>query len=340
MTYRRRVQVTGGGTFLVTLPKDWADTAGITQGSVVELVPNRSGALLLLPPAARGRNTCEIPLEGRDAVALQRDVIARYVAGYDVIRVTGHRVRLEGRRVVREIAQGLIGLEILEESQTAVALHSVVSMKDFPVGQTLHRVFEIALGMFDDALTSWCTQDDELAHDVAERDSDVDRLVLLVARQLGLLLRDLLVEEEIGLSRLHCHYHLEVADQLERVADHAVKVSRAALAIVESPVADVAREVAAAAGESRSVLSSAVRAFEARDVELANVALASKTEHLKIAQWAPTAIRKQPKNAFPISIVSDSVVRTREHGFNIAETAIDAAVALRGDGDGEDRSPD
>jgi len=329
VAYQRKVQVTGGGTFLVTLPKDWADALGVTQGSTVTLMPNDSGALLLVPDGARERNRCELAMDGRDYVGLQRDVIARYIAGYDVIRVVGARIRPEQRRMVREIAQSLVGLEILEESQTAVVLHSVVSMRDFPVGQTIHRIFEITIGMLDDAVAACRTRDDELARDVVERDGDVDRLVLLVARQFGLLLRDLLVEEEVQLSRFHFHYHQAVADQLERVADHAVKVSRATLALSEDLAADVLARIVEAAKDSRRILTGAVQAFEERDTAMANRVLQEKEQRAKLLEWAQAATRAQPGNAPSISIVMDSLLRTREYGFNIAETAVDAAVALR-----------
>lgn len=328
MNYRRRVQVTGGGTFLVTLPKEWADRMGVSQGSEVVLIPNESGALLLVPKAVRDRNRCTLTMSGQDRAHLQRDIIARYVAGYDVIEVVGERIGPEGRREVREIAQSLVGLEVLGETQGAVVLHSVVNMRDFPVDQTIRRIFAITLAMWDDAVAACTARDEELARDVAERDGDVDRLVLLVARQFGLLLRDLLVEEELRLSRFQFHHYQAVADQLERVADHAVKVSRATLGLAAALIPAVGNRVREAAAASRDILTGAVQAFENRDVPLANRVLAEKERRDALAGWAQAAIRDQPENAHQISIVMDSLLRSREYGFNIAEIAVDAAAAL------------
>jgi len=325
---KRKVQVTGGGTFLVTLPKSWADAVGVGRGSEVTLIPNDSGTLLLVPTGAREGNRCRLTMDDRGAVELQRDIIARYIAGYDVIEVGGGRMRHEQRRTVRQIAQSLVGLEILEESQTAVVLHAVASMSDFPIGQTIHRIFEITLGMLDDAISACRTWDEELARDVAERDGDVDRLVLLVARQFGLLLRDLLVEEDVQLSRFEFHHHQAVADQLERVADHAVKVSRATLALGAALSDDVGRQITEAHAESRVILSEAVHAFEVRDPKRANHVLEHKEQREQLLEWTQGAIREQPDNALSISIIMDSLLRTREYGFNIAETAVDASVPL------------
>lgn len=326
--YQRRVQITGGGTYLVTLPKEWADEVGVTQGSSMTLIPNDSGALLLIPQPVRERNRCSIPMDERDSVHLQRDIIARYIAGYDVIEVVGKRIRPEQRRIVREIAQALVGVEILEETQSTVVLHSVVNIRDFPAQQSIHRIFDITLAMLGDAVAAFIGQDEELAQDVVERDGDVDRLELLVARQLGLLLRDLLLEEEVGLSRFEFLYHHKVADQLERVADHAVKISRATFSLASPVKETLVGQIQDRARAAEAILSEAVAAFVGRDSQRANRVLAEKAQTERLLAAARAFANEQPENAHPISITFDSLLRTREYGFNIAEIAIDAAVPL------------
>ncbi|RLE28005.1 hypothetical protein DRJ54_07160 [Candidatus Acetothermia bacterium] len=326
--YKRKVQVTGGGTFFVTLPKGWAERAGIRHGGVVSLVPSQGGPLLVLPEGMRQQNRCLLSLDGRSKVELQRDIIAHYIAGFDVIQVSGARVRPQERRMVREIAQSLIGMEILEETQSTVVLHSVVNVQDFPAHQTIHRIFDITRAMLEDAISAFLARDDELAKDVMERDGDVDRLVLLVARQFSLLLRDLVTEEEVGLSRFEFLHHHTVADQLERVADHAVKISQAALE-VRTPLAPaVGERVQGLFRESQGVLAGAVRAFEERDPKLANQVLARKEDRERLLELAQISAADQPENAYAISIVMDSLLRGREYGFNIAEIALDASAAV------------
>jgi len=325
--YKRKVQVTGGGTYFVTLPKGWAEGTGVGHGVTVTLIPNEVGTLLLVPEGIRARNRCAIPMDDRDRVHLERDVIARYIAGYDVIEVVGKRIRPEQRRQVRQIAQSLVGVEILEETQEKVVLHSVVNVRDFPAQQSIHRIFDITLAMYNDALAAFLARDEELAQDVIERDGDVDRLVLLVARQFSLLLRDLLVEEEVGLSRFQfLHYHT-VADQLERVADHGAKISQATLGLKAPLLESITERIQELAAHSREVLVQAVKAFEGRDTTLANQVLSEKEPRGRLLELAQISAADQPENAHSISIVMDSLLRIREYGFNIAEVALDAAVS-------------
>lgn len=323
--HRRKVQKTGGSTYFVTLPKQWAENIGIRPGSIVTLMPNDSGTLLLVPDSLSRVNRCTIELQDWDSDRFQREIISRYIVGYDIIEIRRDRIRPEQRRLMREIAQGLVGLEILDETQEAVVLQAMVNVRDFPVQRTLSRIFDITNAMLADAVTAFCGHDQELARDVLERDGDIDRLVLLVARQFNLLLRDLLLEEDVGLSRLEFQHYHTVADQLERVADHAGKISDATLALGGKVLDDVASDIDQRARDAVSVLGRAVRAFENRDMDLANEVLGEKESAEQLFQITRrTATEKQPDAAPSISIVIDSLLRIREYAFNIAEIALDA----------------
>lgn len=330
---KRRVQVTGGGTFFVTLPKRWAERWGLSSGEELGLVENGSGALLLIPKGLGEGNRCELSLGGREeGELLQRDIISLYIAGYDVIVLRGERIRPETRRAVREIAQTLVGLEILEETHRTILLQCFLNVRDFPVERTLRRISAITMEMLADAVTAFTKRDEELAKDVVERDDDVDRLELVVARQLSLLLRDLLLEEEVGVPKLHFFYHHAVAKQLERIADHAVKISRATLALTASPREPIVERVRELAETTRDVVVGAVGAFMDRDSREANRVLAQRASGERLFELSRiSAMADQPEDAHPISIVMDSLLRVREYGYNIAETALNVSVPLTPD---------
>jgi len=323
--HKRKVQKTGGSTYFVTLPKDWAESVGIKPGVEVTLMPNAAGTLLLVPESLAQVNRCTIELEDWDFDRFQREVISRYIVGYDIIEIRRDRIRPEQRRMMREIAQGLVGLEIFDETQEAVMLQAMVNVRDFPVERTLSRIFDITHAMLHDAVSAFCTHDEELARDVLERDGDIDRLVLLVARQFSLLLRDLLLEEDVGLSRLDFSHYRSVSKQLERVADHAGKISQATLALSNAVQKTAAKDIEQRARDSMSVLGRAVQAFESRNLELANDVLKEKGRAEELFQATRRAAsEKQPEAAPSISIVIDSLLRIREYAFNIAESALDA----------------
>jgi len=327
--YRRKVQKTGGSTYFVTLPKEWATEVGVLPGTIVTLMPSGSGALLLVPESLSARNRCTVELKDWDFDRFQREIISRYIVGYDVIEIRRERIRPEQRRMLREIAHGLVGLEIFDETQEAIILQAVVNVRDFPVHKTLDRIFDITRAMLSDAVSSFCQHNLDLAQDVLERDGDIDRLVLLVARQFSLLLRDQLLEGDVKLSRLQFLQYHAVANQLERVADHAGKISTATLALGSAVIAkDVAGEIEKRAEDSTQVLESAVRAFRTADLDLANLALEEKKREDQLFEITrKTGAEKQPEAGPSISIVIDSLLRIREYAFNIAENALDAPTS-------------
>jgi phosphate transport system protein len=327
---KRRVQVTGGGTFFVTLPKRWAERWELSSGAELGLVEDGSGALLLVPQSLGELNRCELDLRGREErELLQRDIISLYIAGYDTIVLRGERIRPEMRRAVREISQILVGLEILEETHKTILLQCFLNVRDFPVERTLRRIDAITLEMLTDAISAFTRRDEELAKDVVERDDDVDRLELVVARQLSLLLRDLLLEEEVGLPKLHFFYYHAVAKQLERIADHAVKISQGTLALTAPPREPIVQRVQELSETTQHVVVEAVEAFLARNSAGANQVLAQRTSGERLFELARiSAMADQPEDAHPISIVMDSLLRVREYGYNIAETALNVSVPL------------
>ena len=326
--HTRKVQKTGGSTYFVTLPKQWAEGAGITTGSEVGLIPNDSGALLVVPASVAEANRCVIDLHDWTFDRLQREVISRYNGGYGIISVRGDRIRPDQRRMVREISQRLLGLEIFEETHQLIVLHSLVNIKDFPVDKTLNRILDITDAMLADAVSAFCKHDEELAHDVVERDGDIDRLVMLVARQFSLLLRDLMTEDDCGMSRLQFMHHHEVADQLERVADHAAKISGAALTMKGPAAKEVAAQIIQRYEDSSSILKEAVSSFIERDTDRANQVLEMRAQQdAAFSASRDTVSEKQPDKASAISIALDSLLRIAEYGFNIAENALDTPVS-------------
>ena len=57
----RKVQLTGGSTYAVSLPKNWAKAAGIKPGDHVQLIPQPDMSLLIVPgKAKKGEELSEV----------------------------------------------------------------------------------------------------------------------------------------------------------------------------------------------------------------------------------------------------------------------------------------
>ena len=153
-----------------------------------------------------------------------RDVIACYIAGYKTIEISSHQLTAMQKRDLHTIVNKLIGPEILEETINKVVIHDLLSEEVLPADRALKRMKNVARSMIQDALSSLIKRNKELAMDVIQRDDDVDRLNLLIARQFNDILRSGSIKQEIQ-SPISAVNYMQAATNLERMADHASKIA-------------------------------------------------------------------------------------------------------------------
>jgi phosphate uptake regulator len=190
MAETRKVQVTGGSTFTVSIPKGWATENDVEAGSRIAFHPE--GDSLVLTPATDGKRTeGSIDIAGLTGEELRRVVMTMYVSGFDVITFRADRVSTDQRRTIREATQGLVGLEVLEETGDRVVVRDLLDSAELSVHNAVDRMRLIAASMLEDALTALAENDADLARDVIHRDDDVDRLYMVVSRIFRSTLRSL-----------------------------------------------------------------------------------------------------------------------------------------------------
>src|SRR5260370_38314542 len=89
----RKLQMTGGASYTVSLPKDWVKEQGLKVGDVVAVMPRSDSSLTLIPHEKmpigknRGAEATVSPSKEQDKEQILRTVLAQYLAGYDIIRV-------------------------------------------------------------------------------------------------------------------------------------------------------------------------------------------------------------------------------------------------------------
>ncbi|MFB6151253.1 MAG: PhoU domain-containing protein, partial [Haloarculaceae archaeon] len=325
----RKVQVTGGSTYTVSLPKDWATENDVSAGSVVEF-HSEEDILLLSPRREEGREEGALDIDGLDGDQLTRAVMTMYVSGFDVIEFRAPRVTASQRRTIREATQGLVGLEVIEETSDRVVLQDLLDSSELSVHNAITRMRLVSLTMLSDAVTALVENDDELAHDVVERDDDVDRLWYMVSRVFRTVLRNPAEATEIGFPRETVFDYQSSARQLERIADHATKIASIALDVgaVEEDVVEGLRDLEDAALTVPETAMDALLADDSDEaVALATEAREDLPEIDERAREVGDVIRDldDPELAQSLALVVDSLSRTADYGGNIAESALQKA---------------
>lgn len=327
----RKVQVTGGATYTVSLPKDWARDNDVEGGSRLAMFP-RDGTLLvekLRTEDTKTEGTMEVT--GLEREHLVRAAISMYVAGFDIIRFEADRITSEQRRTLRETSQRLAGLEVIEETREHVVFQELLDSSEISVHRTVSRMRLIVRGMFEDAVRALVENDDALARDVIERDNDADRMFAMGSRIFRASLSDVQSQEDLGISREECFDYHTAARQLERIGDHATKIAEVAEEVDEPLPDEMAEALEETTDESLGIVEDAMRSLlELEDSEatrLANDALDSVPEIEERAKELDQMVHGfDAQRAQLLGLVIDSVLRTADYGANISEIALQSAA--------------
>ena len=325
----RKVQVTGGSTYTVSLPKGWATDNGVSAGSVVEFHPEED-SLLLTPKSESERIEGSLDVSDLAGDQLTRAVMTMYVSGFDVISLEASRITTDQRRAIRQATQNLVGVEVLEETNDSVVIQDLLDSSELSIHNAITRMRLISASMLEDAVTALIENDEDLATDVIERDDDVDRLWYVVSRTFRATLRSPRAATEMGVGRETCFDYHSSARQLERIADHAAKIAQLSRSLETVP-----SEVSAAMEElhedAAGVIATAMDALFADDNDEATAmaneareAILSIDEHTRRIDQLLREL--EPKEAQSLGLVVDSLSRSADYGGNVAETALQKAA--------------
>ena len=325
----RKVQVTGGSTYTVSLPKTWATANDIASGSTVEIYSS-DDTLIITPQRESSHNKGTLDIGALDGEQLTQAVLTMYVSGFDVIRLEATRVTTEQRRAIRTAIQGLIGVEIVDEQTGSVVIQDLLDSSELSIVNAVTRMRLIATSMLEDAVTALVDNDADMAQDVIERDDDVDRLFFVVSRIFRATLRSPRAAEQLGVPRTDCFDLHSSARQLERAADRAVKISRFALELDAVPD-DVADALCDLHADVAAILDSSMDALFAEDgdeaTELATDVLESVRSIDEHTRRVDNLLRDlDPVRAQSLGLILDSLSRSADYGGNIAETALQKAA--------------
>ena len=122
----RKVQITGGSSYVVTLPKDWAQSHKIKKNDPLGMIVQGDGTLLVTKdihekPIQRTKRIDVTAIH--DPTYLFRLLIGTYIAGFTTIEVFS-KTRLPPSigMIVRDFTQMTIGPEVVEETDNQIIL--------------------------------------------------------------------------------------------------------------------------------------------------------------------------------------------------------------------------
>jgi phosphate uptake regulator len=217
----RKLQCTGGGTYILSLPKKWIEKYSLEKGDSFALFEQENG--LFITPKFEEKKEKQMEITADEFVA--RKIMTSYTYGYTSIKITGNLTN-EIRFAIRETVDTLLGYEIIDEKENAIFVQDLLNPSELPTKKALKREYFLASSMHKDLTEAVSVREFGVANDIIARDSEVDKLYFLIVRQLRSALQNTGFAEKVGVSPLECLDFRIVAKNVEEIGDSAEVASR------------------------------------------------------------------------------------------------------------------
>jgi phosphate uptake regulator len=317
----RRLQMSKGGSYLLSLPKGWVVRTGLKGGDVLRLEEGEGATLTI-----RIEGEVE-PEKGsteviKEVEGIERQIRSNYLYGTDTIVIDlGRRMTPAIRDQIKGAIQKLIGLEVVEEDGGSVTVQCLLQPTSMPIRSTLRRAHVLAANMHKEAEDSLTTLDSDLALSVVKRDDEVDRLYFLMVRQLRLALRSPKVAEKLGVGSAECLDLRMAAKYVETIADLAAAVATAVPKLdrkeIDNEIMEALKELSRS---SYKIHEDAAQALFSQNVKSAEeVMIKAKGLGDNLAAVNEMLTNKQPRMAPLLDSIAMYLYQIGAHGIDLAE---------------------
>ncbi len=325
-TQLRKVLSTKSGSFLLALPKNWALKMNIKGGDQVVVEELDDGSLIIKPQVEaenESEKLTETVIEYSDT--LERDVLGRYLMGYDIIKVTSPtKLTLEHRERVKKAINSLIGVEVIEEKPSEVVLQCLLSPLAVQMKTLFKRADVIAQQMHRDSIKALTDSDVELAQSVIKRDEDLNRIYFLIVRQLRTIIRNPRLADRAGIKLYECLDYRLAAKSIESIGDEAVSIATSIVKLLpyESKL-EIEPEIVDLSNLVDKMHSEAFKAFMKSDYNLAiEIIRLSDRVHSMAESLNVKTLKLPAKVAFHMNSIVTSLKIIGDISVDIADLVV------------------
>ncbi|MFB6298930.1 MAG: AbrB/MazE/SpoVT family DNA-binding domain-containing protein [Halobacteriales archaeon] len=327
----RKLQEVGGGTFTVSVPKEWATEHGLTAGSAIHLYSQVDGSLVVRGSDEEGKllDGTRIEIDNEDPNLLARTVRAAYATGFESITLTcTDRWTDEQRRTATTIGRTLTGMEIVGVEDTEIELRNVIDSSDVSIQQSVTQLQFITLSMYRSAFDALFQPNSKTTDELSEREEEAKKVFGLITRYFN---RSLITFEDLhhlDVRRPELFDYYCVARQLTAIGEQVVSVDTALKQTDITISNELRMEMETITADTADVLEDATAAVlstprptvdQAHEARLRCEELDGTIESLdrKLFERSPTEAYVMTKILTTLSTIVD-------HGGRIAEIAIQA----------------
>ena len=321
----RKIQITGGSSYTVSLPKEWIEANNLKRGDTVLLDIKEDGMLSVFGRETKGEKRKADILIVDEADLTERTFITKYLQGYSIIRLyTEGTIDLQKRKRILETAEYFVGIELFEETAGEMVFTTLVDFGSTDILKLMRRIALLVSFMYSDATKSLKNPDFELHSNLSARDREVDKLHFFIMREVSEAFRDASVARRLGLERIFDGvYFLVAAKNLERIADYSISISKSAIETKKTPEKIIDYGI-----KTRELFEESTKRLFDKKIEESN-RLLGKLDRLREKREevvSDITARGDLKELLAYFNIIDGIEGTIRHSSNIVEAAINLSL--------------
>ena len=329
----RRIQLSGGSTYIISLPKNWVDELKIKVGENITIVKNSNQSLTLFPreQSDEKKITAVIYTSQKDSGdSVKRKIIAAYLAGYKTIQIKtkGMKIPSEHSRSVRELVRlSMIGTEIVESSSEAMTIQILTRLPELSFETALKRMYLMATNMVKESMEALEEVDTSHAEEVVNMDDEVDRFGLYMRRNLVLAVGNENLLRDMGLKKpSDCLEYRTIVSKIERIGDHASLIAKRIKFIEESIEPKIIIKIKKLSEKALEVFEESFTAVQNHDFQKGENVVEKVNKVIEEEKEIMSKIKEDEDNSTIIRFVLEDLRRIAEYSGDIAEVAIDENI--------------
>jgi phosphate uptake regulator len=328
----RRIQMTGGSSYIVTLPKEWIKSLNIKKNDQIGLINQSDGTLLVTPKIDREQTQKIREFDVNNVTNqdyLLRRLIGAYIAGYNSIEIkSSTRMSPSTKMTVRKFKETTIGQEIVEETDSLIIVKDLLNPAEMPFDRTIKRMYIIVKGMHEDVMTAIQRNDKNLIEDVLLRDNEVDRLHWLVARQHNIILQNVSFAEKMGITIELATTSFLISRIIERIGDHVIRIAKNAINLTDRKISDeILEKLELSSNLAMDIFNKSITAFLRKDVESANETIDNVQKlELRCKEINRMALKQKGDYVISLGYFIESIRRIGEYSSDISENVINYLI--------------
>ncbi|MCK4440181.1 phosphate uptake regulator PhoU, partial [Candidatus Bathyarchaeota archaeon] len=226
----RRLQHIKGGSFTLSLPKEWVEKRKLKRGEEIVVFDEEDGSLRLYPIKMEREEPAEVVLSLEDfpeVRALAYCIGTYYIQGSNKISIASKKmIPVDVKKRLKLLRMDLPGVEVAEERADAISFHAIIDPAAFLLESLIEKTSSFSLHLQEDAIKSIVSNDFQLANEVIERSKEALRHYRMTIRQVALASFSKAIARKVGVKDCReCVTFALIARDLNRLVYHSSSIA-------------------------------------------------------------------------------------------------------------------